>query len=61
MIWVIGNDNDTGHLSWRGTCPLLKHTCVSLRVGDEKKEWEGKEKQSLQEETSDNIQRMQLT
>ena len=20
-----------------GTCPLLKHTCVSLRVGDEKR------------------------
>ena len=21
-----------------GTCPLLKHTCVSLRVGDEKRQ-----------------------
>ena len=32
----------------RGTCPLLKHTCVSLRVVDEKNEWVGKEKQSFQ-------------
>ena len=45
-----------------GTCPLLKHTCVSSRVGDEeKKEWMGKNKASKEEETSDNIQRMQLT
>ena len=40
-----------------GTCPLLKHTCVSLRVGDEKTSgWEKKNRASEEEETSDNIQ-----
>ena len=44
LVWVIGNDNDVGHLSWLGTCPQLKHTCVSLRVGDKKTSgWEKKQ------------------
>ena len=46
-----------------GTCPLLKHTCVSSRVGDKEKGggWEKKNRASKEEETSDNIQEMQLT
>ena len=40
------------------TGPLLKHTCVSLRVGDERRSgWEKKNRASKEEETSDNIQK----
>ena len=41
-----------------GTCPLLKNTCVSLRVGEEKKSgWERKNRASKEGETSDNMQK----
>ena len=37
LVEVIKNDSDMDTCPEGGTCPLLKHTCVSLRVGNEKR------------------------
>ena len=48
LVWVSGNDNDLGHLSWRGHLPTVETHLCFFKAGRRENVWVGKEKKSLQ-------------
>ena len=58
LLEVIENDNNIGHLSWRGHLPTVETHLCFLKGGRRKTSgWEKKNRASKEEETSDNIQK----